>query len=70
MAQGIGKYDKYLTPATLGTNADAALLIVLGGDLGSGFSVQMLHPRIAEKIPDILREIADKIETDVERMKN
>jgi hypothetical protein len=64
MPRGPGKYDLETTIARLSTNADAAILIVLGGKLGNGFSVQGTTPFIRE-LPTFLRRIADEIEEDL-----
>jgi len=45
------------------TKADGAILIVIGGALGHGFSVQA-DARTALNLPKLLRQIADDIEQD------
>lgn len=42
--------------------ADACVVIVLGRDAESGFSVAAIHPVIVLSLPDVLRDMADKIE--------
>lgn len=60
---GPGKYDYACTMAREATNARAVLLIVLGGDQGSGFSVQAVDGVVpAQDIVDILRDTANAIE--------
>lgn len=61
---GPGKYDLECTAVRLGTTAKGAIVIVIDGDRGSGFSVQ--GPReIQEKLPEVLRFMADQIEADL-----
>jgi hypothetical protein len=66
MPQGEGKYDAICTYARQETNADAAAVLIVGGDHGEGFSVQgdVIFLRC---LPDLLRHMADQIEQDVNR---
>lgn len=63
MAIGPGKYDDYATTVRLGARAQGVILLVLGGDKGSGFSVQADGPTTLQ-LPSLLRNIADQIEAD------
>ena len=63
MAQGPGKYDDELTDVRTKTGAMNAILIVIDGDKGPGFSAQLTQEHM-NKIPKILRMIADQIEAD------
>ena len=65
MATGPGKYDAQATLVRESTNADAVIVIVFGGDQGSGFSVQASDPRFDSKLQRILREVAAQIERDL-----
>lgn len=56
-----GKYNDAATAAREATKAEGVLLIVLGGDKGSGFSAQV-PPEIAASIPALLRHVASEIE--------
>jgi hypothetical protein len=67
MAIGPGKYDQACSMARVFTGARAVALIVLGGEHGSGFSVQTENPRFLELLPDMLRQMAMDIEQDMER---
>jgi hypothetical protein len=75
MAEGPGAYDKECTEAREKTSAEIALLIIIGGDRGSGFAAQFLTqvpgqpPPSILLLPDILRGIADNIQQDNERIK-
>jgi len=61
MATGPGIYDWAATQARRDTLAEGVILIVLNGEHGNGFSVQA--PReVTEVLPDLLRDIAGKIE--------
>jgi hypothetical protein len=42
--------------------ARAAIVIVVGGNLGDGFSVQCRGEDITQALPSILRRVADDIE--------
>lgn len=63
MAIGAGKYDAMCTFVRKDTEAEGAIVVVIGGSLGSGFSVQC-PPHILEKLPDILENMAAKIRTE------
>jgi hypothetical protein len=64
MATGPGKYDHVATIArAVAGDADGVLVIVVGGNRGSGFSVQAI-PTAALELPKLLRFIADQIEAD------
>lgn len=63
MAIGPGKYDDLATYARKRANAKAVVMIVVGGDKGSGFSVQT-EAGLVLSLPVLLREIADNIERD------
>lgn len=59
-----GKYDALAEAMLVATEAQCAVVIIVGGRLGNGFSVAM-HERyrlIADKLPAILRTMADEIE--------
>ena len=63
---GAGKYGKAALEAMVATRADTLMLIVLNGHSGSGFS--FAHSGTApqlERVPAILREVADSIERDL-----
>lgn len=65
MPEGPGKYDELATIVREMAMAQATIVIIFGGILGSGFSVQ--GPiEITPKIPKVLREIADEIEKSFE----
>jgi hypothetical protein len=65
MAIGPGKYDEECTYVREATNADAVIVIVLGGLKGSGFSVQTTTPALTKRLPEVLRYIANGIDEDV-----
>jgi hypothetical protein len=60
MADGPGKYDDLCTHVRTTTKAAAAIVIVVNGTHGTGFSVQA-PPGIVEILPTILRDMADEI---------
>jgi len=70
MPHGPGKYDAECTAVQQSTGADVALVIVLGGSRGSGFSAAFVShdparpPPALLGVPQILRDVADQIEAD------
>lgn len=74
---GPGRYDALTEHCIKETHADCVVLIVMGGDKGSGMSVSVDASGKFEvavqklsfigKLPAILREIADHIEKDAGR---
>lgn len=58
MAIGPGRYDDVCTMVREQTNAVAAIVIVVEGDKGNGFSVQTLDPIVNDVLPTMLEEIA------------
>lgn len=60
---GAGKYDAICTAAREAAKARGAILIVLEGEHGGGFSAQ-LPLEDTQRIPETLRKIADEIERD------
>lgn len=64
---GPGKYDALLTQARELASAHNAILIILDGDKGPGFSCQTTVPVLTLQLPDILRAVADQIEADARK---
>lgn len=65
MSFGPGKYVDACTLALIATQAELALLVVIGGRLGEGFEVQTTDPSLMAKLPELLRTCADQIEKDM-----
>jgi hypothetical protein len=63
MALGAGKYDELCTYVVERSGAVGAIVMVLGGEKGSGFSVQAPFEVLA-RLPGVLRTIAEGIEND------
>jgi hypothetical protein len=61
MAIGPGRYDDVATHVRETTHAEGVILLVIGGDKGSGFSAQ-LSAIDTLRVPEILRSVADQIE--------
>lgn len=61
MAFGPGKYDDLARLVRIQANAEAVLVVVIGGDKGEGFSVQATAD-IVLQLPRLLRVVADQIE--------
>lgn len=60
---GPGKYDAECTAARLSAQAAGAILIIINGKHGYGFSAH-LTDQDTQRIPAILRTVADQIEGD------
>lgn len=61
MADGPGKYDFLCTLVRDLAKSEGAAVIVVNGELGSGFSVQ-LNEGLRLAMPAMLRLLADQIE--------
>jgi len=61
MALGPGKYDELCTLVREETRAEAALVIIINGKKGSGFSCQSEHFDALLKLPELLEDIAKQI---------
>ncbi len=63
MAVGPGKYDDLCTYVRITSRARGALLILIDGADGTGFSCQA-DPSITMSLPEILEEVAAQIRRD------
>ena len=61
MPQGPGKYDDICTDARMKANAVGAVLLIIEGDHGHGFSIQA-PVIVLQELPRFLRQIADDVE--------
>jgi hypothetical protein len=61
VALGPGKYDAEVTELRQRLKADGILLLVVGGDRGSGFCAQ-LPADVTMRYPEVLRDLAKQIE--------
>lgn len=61
---GPGKYDDLCTLVRKNANAGAAIVIILDGKIGDGFSCQG-SPELTQALPGLLRDVANQIEEDV-----
>lgn len=66
MSQGPGVYDPACTQARQATLAESAILIIVNGVIGSGFSVQTMSPEFHKHIPSLLRAMADEIDASIQ----
>jgi hypothetical protein len=64
MAWGPGKYDDLCTRVREEAKADAAIVIVINGANGSGFSVQTDNPLLLAKLPELLEHMARELRVD------
>jgi hypothetical protein len=61
---GPGKYDDLCTAARMAAKAEGAILIIIKGEKGGGFSCQA-PLEITQQLPQILRVLAEQIEQDL-----
>ena len=61
MPLGPGKYDDLATIVREQARAAGVMVMVFGGNLGEGFSIQAT-PELTSRLPELLRYIADEIE--------
>jgi len=59
-----GKYDMQCTAVRGATGARGVILMVIDGDQGSGFSVQVA-PALLATLPDVLEMVAKQIRKDL-----
>jgi hypothetical protein len=70
-----GKYDDVATYVRATTQAEAVVVIVLGGSRGSSFAVQMAvtgeleAAETAERLAAVLRQAASSMEIDATRLR-
>ena len=64
MAKGPGVYDNLCTYAREQSHAVGAMVVIIQGDRGNGFSIQV-PPEAAPMLPTLLRQVADRLEADV-----
>ena len=61
MPLGPGVYDEICTFAREAANAQVAIVLILGGNLGNGFSVQTLGHVPDSQIAALLHEVAHQM---------
>jgi len=66
MPIGPGKYDAICTEVRERTKAAGAIVIIVGGDRGLGFSCQA-DLAVTASLPDILEIVADEIRKSMSR---
>ena len=67
MAVGAGKYDDLATLVREKANATGVVVVVLGGDQGNGFSVQIEEGAIdVEGLARLLEHMAKQMRADVQ----
>lgn len=64
MTDDKGNYDDESRELLIKYGANATLVIILGGERGTGFSFSAMRPEMAQLIPTVLRRVADEIEGD------
>lgn len=68
MSEEPGKYDDVCTFVRDLTFAQGAVLLILGGEHGNGFSVQCPKESLMQ-LPAIFREVADQIEAQAQNLR-
>ena len=68
MPLGKGQYDHLAEAAMESAEARAAIVMILEGKHGSGFSVSSISPPMILALPGILRDLADRIEEDAQEI--
>jgi hypothetical protein len=74
MAAGPGKYDDLTTLVRNASDALAVVVIVAGGNRGSGFDVQVAGvtpeegAEVTRKLAALMRTVAEQMEADSERI--
>lgn len=63
---GPGKYDDECSKVRESAQALLAAVIIIGGNKGTGFSVQTVNPHLLNEVPGLLRHMADEIEKDLQ----
>lgn len=61
----VGNYDEQCEKVGREINADCVALLVVNGNKGNGFSVGLTDPKMIDRIPMLLREMADGIEEEL-----
>jgi hypothetical protein len=62
--KGPGKYDAICTQARESAQAEGAIVIIINGNMGSGFSVQG-PADLVQQLPNILQSMASQIRNEV-----
>lgn len=60
-----GKYDDEAKDMLIKHGASATIVIVFGGERGTGFSFSAINRDMSKLIPNVLREVAKEIEGEV-----
>lgn len=60
MAEGKGMYDDLCTEVRESANAEGAIVIVVNGDVGSGFSMQMPE-HMKGVVAGVLEHVAEQL---------
>lgn len=67
MALGPGKYDDVCAEVLLDTMAQCAIVIIVDGVKGSGFSMKTKDPRLLATLPDMLEVMAKQIRNNLKK---
>lgn len=64
--KGGGKYEELAEYAAQKAQAEFVVVIVMGGNQGSGFSLRGTRGEALYSVPTVLRHMADEIEKDLQ----
>jgi hypothetical protein len=64
MVFGPGRYDDFCTTVRTATNAEAVIVMVVGGNRGHGFSCQASFAA-TQMLPDFVEDMAKQIRADM-----
>lgn len=67
MPTGPGRYDDLCLAAMAAAGAHTAMLVIVGGVRGEGFSLNSTDRAAVHRLPAALRAIADSIEADLKK---
>jgi len=61
-----GRYDEICTAVAALTDASSIVLLIVGGNQGSGVSIGALDRQFLERLPGLLRFISDDLKQKLE----
>jgi hypothetical protein len=69
MPAGGGKFEDYTTRILMECDADAVIVMVVGGSRGPGFSVAALDENFVGVLSKTMRDVCNQIDQDLLRKK-
>ena len=62
-----GRYDDICQWAAAATDASAIVVLIVGGNKGSGVSIGALDPQFLARLPGLLRFLSDELKRQLEQ---